>query len=298
MVVAFSGLKLGCEPARLEPSQTMRLPLKTLLAVGALFGATVVSASPVSAHISLLVPAARYDGSVAMQSKACPCGVGESNRLCDIPTDRSDDFRSPRVTTLEAGSTIMLRWDEYIGHAGRYRIAFDPDGADLADFNANIITDFVDPMGNVGNAGGSIWEVEVTVPDTPCANCTLQLIQVMDGNMVDPVPDPAGRSSYYQCADIVIVAAGADMGSPTPDAGTDMGTDPGPGPGPGPMPDTGTPTPNPGPVTPRPDTGQSAMDGGLANINATGSCAVTPADRPTPLLLLFGALFLRRRRRS
>jgi hypothetical protein len=44
------------------------------------------------------------------------------------------------------------------------------------------------------------------VPETPCDNCTLQVIQMMDGNMDDPVPDPVGRSSYYQCADIVIEA--------------------------------------------------------------------------------------------
>jgi hypothetical protein len=159
------------------------------------------------AHIHLLAPVPRYPDQVAGENKACPCGVGRSNRICQVEGDRSDPDRSTdRVTTFEAGSTVLVRWDEYYPHAGRYRVAFDADGADLADFNAQPLADIPDPGGRVGNTGeGSLWELEVTLPDTPCENCTLQLIQVMDGETELPVSDPVGRSTYYQCADIRIV---------------------------------------------------------------------------------------------
>lgn len=264
-------------------------------------------AIPAFAHISLQEPTARYDGSLSGQSKACPCGVGESNRFCDVPGDRSDPDRSANVTELTAGSTVTLRWDEYIAHSGRYRVAFDPDGADMADFNANILLDVPDPSGNQGNIGqGSIWELEVTVPDTPCDNCTLQLIQMMDGNTTDPVSDPVGRSTYYQCADIVIVAPGGDSGMP-PDMGSDGGAPAdmggGPGPdmgGPGPGPDTGGPDgTDSGTNPPGPDSGAGADGGGNPqNIEATGGCACgsTTAAPASPLFLLLGLLLLRRRR--
>ncbi|MCP4499612.1 MAG: hypothetical protein GY822_06555 [Deltaproteobacteria bacterium] len=143
------------------------------------------------AHIDLQSPISRYTNRDL--NRACPCGVGEpgNNRLCALPDDRSDPDRSAsRVTTLVAGSTLVFRFDEYVDHSGHYRIAFDNEGADLSDFNENILLDVVDPVGvtgSNGNAGGSMWELEITVPNTPCTNCTLQLIQVMNGNTVDEV---------------------------------------------------------------------------------------------------------------
>lgn len=175
-----------------------------------------------SAHIHLLEPIPRYPGEVSGENKACPCGVGLSNRTCNVEGDRSDPDRSTdRVTTLVAGSSIVVHFDEYVGHSGRFRVAFDPNGADLQDFNANILGDITDPPGKVGNMGdGSNWQMTVTVPETPCTNCTLQLIQMMDGKTQEPVADPVGRSSYYQCADITIVAADGSTGAgaePSPD---------------------------------------------------------------------------------
>lgn len=178
------------------------------------------------AHIHLEDPIPRYPGEVSGENKACPCGVGASNRTCRVEGPVSDPDRSTdRVTTLTAGSTIVMRFDEYVGHSGRYRVAFDQDGADLVDFNAHPLVDIPDPRGNDGNTGdGSIWEIEVPIPETLCENCTLQLIQMMDGNMVDPVADPVGRSSYYQCADITIVAAGGgSAGAGSVDAGANGG---------------------------------------------------------------------------
>ncbi len=189
--------------------------------------ASVLCVPTANAHIELLEPIARYPLSISGANKACPCGVGESNRLCDVPGDRSDDDRSTdRVTTLVAGTTVTFRFDEYVAHGGRYRVAIDYEGADLADFNANVLVDIPDPGGNVGNIGnGSLWEIEVPLPDQACDNCTIQLIQMMDGDMSAPVTDPIGRSSYYTCADVILLAseggasAAGSGGGPTSAAG-------------------------------------------------------------------------------
>ena len=276
----------------------------------ALFAGCTLLTTTAFAHISLMEPAARYDGSIAGYSKACPCGVGESNRLCNVDGDRSDPDRSNNVTVLEAGSTITVMFDEYIGHTGRYRIAFDPDGADYADFNNNILADWVDPAGMDGNSGmGSIWEMDIVVPDTPCDNCTLQVIQRMDGDTVTPVGETINVSSYYQCADITIVPAGSmpDMGG----GGMDMG-----GPGPVDMGGNNTPGNNtpgnntPGNNTPGNNTtpinngigatpdagGQMGSDGGIPNIDGSGTCSTASSSPANLLLLLVGLLFVRRRR--
>ena len=190
------------------------------------------------AHEGLEDPPPRYPSDGSTNNKACPCGVGESNRTCDDPSDWSDPDRSETVTTYAAGEVITVVWRETVGHAGRWRIAFDNDGADMEDFNDHILLDMEDPAGNTGNVGeGNLWEATVTLPDTPCDNCTLQLVQVMDGNTTDPVPDPAGRSSYYQCADIVIEGDGptdtATLAEPTGPTGPTDETE-----------DTGAPTPS------------------------------------------------------
>jgi hypothetical protein len=174
-------------------------------------------ATPAAAHIELQVPMNRYSDIRAGENKACPCGAGSTTRRCNIPADFSDTNRSrDRVTTFAPGDTIKVRFDEYVGHDGRYRIAFDPDGADLPDFNQNILLDEPDPRGSAGNLEDGLWEFEVTLPDMVCDNCTLQLIQVMDGNTVDRVLDPSTRGgTYFQCADIVL-AEGTPAGGIPP----------------------------------------------------------------------------------
>lgn len=162
-------------------------------------------AATAGAHIRLLSPAPRYEVQGEVGIKSCPCGLGGSNRVCDVARDGSDDDRSTRVTRLEAGSTVTLRFEEFVDHAGRFRVAFDPEGADMADFNANILDDISDPRGT----GGQVWEMEVTLPDMICDNCTLQLVQAMEVDVNTPVADPAPISSYYSCVDLELVAPGA-----------------------------------------------------------------------------------------
>lgn len=179
-------------------------------------------ASVASAHIELLEPPSRYG---RQQNKSCPCGVGGSNQTCNVAQDGSDPNRSQQVTTFEAGSTVVIQVDEYIDHGGRFRVAFDPDGADFEDFNDNILLDVADPMGVSNNTGQpGIWELEVTLPETPCDNCTLQVIQAMHGDTNNPVVDPANLSTYYTCADLVLLPAG-DTTGPTDGSDTSSASD-------------------------------------------------------------------------
>lgn len=175
-------------------------------------GLALSVASSASAHIRLLDPAPRYEVQGETGIKSCPCGLGGSNRTCNVAADGSDPDRSTRVSRFEAGSTITVRFNEFVNHSGRFRVAFDPDGADVADFNANILNDIPDP----NNASNTEWEIEVTLPDMTCSNCTLQLVQAMNGDMVNKVVDPSSISSYYACVDLELVAPGT-LGDPPSD---------------------------------------------------------------------------------
>ena len=178
---------------------------RSILPLAALGVASLLSGAA-AAHIHLLEPTPRYPDEVSGENKNCPCGVGSGGRTCSKPEERSDPDRSTdRATTLVGGSLITVRLNEYVGHDGRYRIAFDPEGADVADFNQHILTDIPDPDGNRGNSGnGSLWEISARLPNIDCENCTLQVVQVMNGDTENPVADTVGQSTYYQCADLVL----------------------------------------------------------------------------------------------
>ncbi|MEZ4235563.1 MAG: SCE4755 family polysaccharide monooxygenase-like protein [Myxococcota bacterium] len=254
---------------------------------------SLLLAVPALAHVGLADPPPRYPTDGYGSNKACPCGVGPNDQYCSDAANRSDPNRSTTVTTYQAGETITVSAHEVIGHSGRWRIAFDPDGADLDDFNDNILLDIEDPPGNAGNTGsGDLWEFTVTLPDVPCTNCTLQLLQVMNGNTVDPVPDPTGQSTYYQCADIALVGdtTATDTGA-TGTTGTTTGSSPG---------TTGTTSPGDddddgtGGTTP---TGTDPADTGAEEAKG---CACTTSAPGGALggLALFGLWPLVRRRRG
>lgn len=204
----------------------MRLPpLLQRTAAAALACSLPLSASRAAAHIELQQPLARYSNANRGGNEACPCGAGTTSRRCNDPATFSDPARSlDRATTFAPGETITVRFSENVGHEGRYRIAFDPDGADLGDFNQNVLLDEVDPAGAAGNLGeGTTWELQVTLPDITCDNCTLQLLQVIDGNTTEPVVDPSRRGeAYFQCADIVLQEGTPAGGIPPMDPGVHL----------------------------------------------------------------------------
>lgn len=173
------------------------------------------------AHIELTEPIARYEVTgVDTGIKGCPCGLatggGNSNRTCNVQLDGSDPNRDEsRALTVPAGSMLTLKFDETIGHAGKYRVAFDPEGADFFDFNDHVLTEVDDPQGNNGNAGGMSWEIDVTLPNTPCTSCTLQLIQVMEPSTLNGTVDGAqlaNMSTYYTCIDLVLTGGPSETG--------------------------------------------------------------------------------------
>src|SRR4051812_29700535 len=140
--------------------------------VAALAAAYQFASPSAFGHIELQAPLNRYSDIKSGDNKSCPCGSGTTNRSCAKPDERSDANRSSdRATTFAPGETITVKFDEYVGHSGRFRIAFDPDGADLSEFNQNILLDEPDPAGNAGNMGqGSLWQFQVKLPDMTCDN--------------------------------------------------------------------------------------------------------------------------------
>lgn len=234
----------------------------------ALFASMVPSRA--SAHIELVEPSPRYD---LPSNKACPCGSGEGNRRCDTTAAESTDpNRSDNVHTFEAGSTIHIVVDEYIDHAGRIRVAFDADGADLADFNETILMDVSDPSEpGLSAQNPRVWEFDVALPNMTCDNCTLQVIQAMHGDTENPVMDPAPLSTYYTCADIRLVPAGSLEAGGSGDNGGGGSANAGVAGGPGAAGAAGSG----GAAEP---SGGGAAGSGTAGSSAAGSGAVSDTD--------------------
>lgn len=151
----------------------------------------VVLVQPAAAHIALRSPAPRTGA-----QKEGPCGAAGSTR-------------GTTVTTYQPGETITVEWDETVDHPGHYRIAFDDSGDD-AFINPSRSTDdfpFV-LVDRITDKAGGRYTAQVTLPSTPCTNCTLQLMQIM--TTTEPY-----NSFYWQCADIVIAGDAAPDAGPT-----------------------------------------------------------------------------------
>jgi MYXO-CTERM domain-containing protein len=168
-------------------------------------------AVPASAHIHLMTPAARYSMDML---KAEPCGAP------------GDPPGTGPVATYQAGETITVEFDEFVDHAGHFRIALDPTGTD-AFTSPTAFDDFYNSpevlLDDIADMAGGVYSVDVTLPDTPCDPCTLQLIQVMN----DGTFGPGTSDLYFQCSDIVIEGAGAGSGGDTGTAGGTAGEDTG-----------------------------------------------------------------------
>ena len=163
----------------------MRLGLLTQGLCGLL---TMALAFEASAHARWLETGTTPGRTNNDNIKSGPCGYARTN--------------DPAV--FRAGETVTLQWEATIYHRGYFRVAFSP--ANDQGFDDNVLLDNITEV-----QGQRIYSAQVTLPDTPCDNCTLQLIQVM----LDRNPP----TNYYSCADIQLVA---DMPADTtpPDAAT------------------------------------------------------------------------------
>jgi hypothetical protein len=190
--------------------------MKFSLSLLATTGLVVALAGSASAHISLTFPVARTVKNTG-QKGAPPCGtMGAKN---------PQKFRP--------GETIMVKWDETVSHVGHFRIAFDDDGMDFPAPAARKETNtelpvFMDGLFEKTKSGPmGLHQMSITFPNKPCANCMLQVIQIM--KVDPPYETTAGSDVYYQCADIVL--EGEPMGGGGADAGAPGGADAGAGSG-------------------------------------------------------------------
>ncbi|AKT39097.1 SCE4755 family polysaccharide monooxygenase-like protein [Chondromyces crocatus] len=188
---------------------------------GSLAFIAAMSAATVSlAHIELVNPPPRHMGNA--QQKDGPCGVANSPR-------------GSTITEYQAGSTVTISWTETINHPGHYRLMFVEDGQAFP--NPPNGTTFC-TAGQETSPGNGIWcladnitdrdtsaqgadknySATVTLPNTTCNNCTLQLIQWMS-------EAAAGRELYFKCSDVRLVAdgAGGSGGDASSGAGGDGG---------------------------------------------------------------------------
>lgn len=151
-------------------------------------------AGEASAHIQLISPVQRHT-----DQKAGPCGIGP------------DDARGPNVTTYKPGEKIVVSFDEHVNHPGHFRISFDDDGHDgFADPQAydDFYTNEYVLLDDIADKQGGIYEIEVTLPDIECENCTLQVQQTMTDK--PPFGPGGGVDFYWQCADIRLANDGAE----------------------------------------------------------------------------------------
>jgi MYXO-CTERM domain-containing protein len=158
------------------------------------------------AHIELLSPSPR-----TLSQKVGPCGALNSTR-------------GTNVTVYAPGATIEVKWKETINHPGHYRISFDPTGQDFSvplSFNdltqtKNVVLD------NIADKPDPMYSHMITLPTTPCENCTLQVFQMMTDKPPYSVP---GNDIYFQCADIAIRGPAVPMpdAAPSPTGDSDAG---------------------------------------------------------------------------
>lgn len=117
------------------------------------------------------------------------------------------------VTEVVAGQTYTVKWKETINHNGSFRIAFSTNSVMTvtgADLDANVLDDVADANGTAG----AELTTTVTIPNTPCDSCTLQLRQFMDG---------AAQPYYYSCASIRVIDPNAGSSSSSSGSGTSSG---------------------------------------------------------------------------
>jgi hypothetical protein len=174
----------------------------------------VTASSNADAHIKLTSPPSWLveDDLGGPDQKTPPCGTA------------AEDNESGIVTTFTAGETIDVEWQETVGHPGFFRIAVAEDRDDLVDppvvtsngdgVSGQSISATVEepdlpvlesglfPRETVSGAQAAPFRTTVTLPDTACESCTLQVIQFMSQH--------GPGYFYHHCANIRIVAAGDD----------------------------------------------------------------------------------------
>jgi MYXO-CTERM domain-containing protein len=214
--------------------------------------ASALLATPAHAHISMVGALKSRDTVVETgkdPQKSFPC----DGKKGDGPT-----------YTFEPGATIKLEISEDIPHPSYFRIAFDNDGDDNFVSPKSIKpieadrkcpfdgadkcgdSDFCNVTSATGGAAvlwdnldshpasaafGKKWAWNVKLPNVECANCTIQVIQVMEdvahGAYCPPDsctdPKDSFEDIYHRCIDIKLVKGATSSAGTTKDAVSNKG---------------------------------------------------------------------------
>jgi MYXO-CTERM domain-containing protein len=141
------------------------------------------------------------------QKGAPPCGM-------------TSPMKNQNPTPYKPGESIMVQWNETIKHPGRFRIVLAEEGQTIPNPMMMMDTSttlplFIDGIdAKNGMTAPTAHQRMITLPNKPCTNCILQLIQVM--KVAPPYASGADADVYYQCAVITIAgdAPPADAGAP------------------------------------------------------------------------------------
>jgi hypothetical protein len=197
-----------------------------------LVGALVVAPRAARAHIKMSAPADWIvTNSEGDPQKITPCGVD--------PTMPKTFTVTNTVTTLHVGDKVTFNWTETVPHDGHFRIALAINSRDeltdpaVTQMNSDgtaaqvaistaypVLADNLFPHTAASVSAGKAYTYTVTIPNTPCAKCTMQLLQFMANHPLDP------SYFYHQCADVTILAAAGSgaTGGTTGAAGRTGGT--------------------------------------------------------------------------
>ena len=254
---------MGSRPQWFQGTIPPMLSRSALVGLGGLAASSLLVTANARAHILLDEPPPLTDNDDAKQAP-CGCIFGSAELPCSATFE---------TTTYAPGQQIIVSFVETVDHPGEFRVAFSPKPpmeVTEEDFeNAEIQITIPDEQ-----AGGP-GSVMITLPDTPCEECTIQLRQLMEGS---PAP------FYYSCASIAIVegggpgsggAGGAPMGGNGAGAGSPAGPTGSGGDGGQPVgagsDDDGEPTALPNPSSDGCSTGaQPAKTGGAVLVALSG----------------------------
>jgi hypothetical protein len=128
---------------------------------------------------------------------------------CGGSTATGPLMKGQPVAQYDAGATIPVVWKETIAHGGCFqlRLNSNPSGSDTNEGDFKILAQYSDPPAGTGTRDAS-----VKLPaGVTCANCTLQLLQIMRADNMASCPADASpnditsvQTLYHSCADIRI----------------------------------------------------------------------------------------------
>jgi len=190
--------------------------------VAVLFGLGCLLAPRLSAaHIMLAPPPATpFDwlkpNSEGDPQKITPCGVDATTAYTP----------SNKINVVTVGDKLTINWIETVPHDGHFRIALAASRADLTDPATVSNGDGTAKTATISTAypiladglfehlassvsAGKTYSYTITIPNMPCAKCTLQLLQFMANHPLDP------SYFYHHCADMMILAAPTGAGGTT-----------------------------------------------------------------------------------